>query len=258
LSVLPELIALDLDGTAVVYEPELAVAPVLVRLLKEVQQYGMQWVMNSDRPCDVMISLAMALEESVRPLAILSAQRHIFYKNEHGSYDPNIVFNNEMDRQQQALWDKIAQHFAKWTEDVERDFSVMQKFVDDTYFAFCVPVEQSDALRTKMQGWMDEYDAVVSGNHEWCFVVPSTFSKGRLLAEAARHLNVDPLKILAVGDGLNDVSMLDGSVTPLVGAPGDCCREVREAVTRAGGIISPITNYEGTCDIIRTVFELSR
>ena len=43
------LIALDLDGTALRYEPRLEVDPVVIDYLRTVQSQGAAWVMNSDR-----------------------------------------------------------------------------------------------------------------------------------------------------------------------------------------------------------------
>jgi hydroxymethylpyrimidine pyrophosphatase-like HAD family hydrolase len=94
-------------------------------------------------------------------------------------------------------------------------------------------------------------DAKVSGNHDWSFMLHRSFSKAAVLLELATRLGIDRENILAVGDGLNDISMLNGLVTPKVGCPANASLEVINAVKKAGGFVSSKERAAGTLEIIK-------
>ena len=76
------------------------------------------------------------------------------------------------------------------------------------------------------------------------------FTKGLALTELARHMEVDRQNILAIGNGHNDASMLDGSVATMVGCPKNSEAEVVETVHKAGGHISNEQCLSGVMDIV--------
>ncbi len=46
------------------------------------------------------------------------------------------------------------------------------------------------------------------------------------------------MRLIAIGDGINDITMLNGGVTKCVGCPANAAPEVIQAVRKAGGIVS--------------------
>jgi hydroxymethylpyrimidine pyrophosphatase-like HAD family hydrolase len=94
-------------------------------------------------------------------------------------------------------------------------------------------------------------NAQVSGNQEWTFILHSSFSKGNVLSKCANILGISCQNIIAIGDGINDISMLNGSITPMVGCPANASWEVIEVVTKAGGIVADSEAAEGTVQILK-------
>jgi HAD superfamily hydrolase (TIGR01484 family) len=78
--------------------------------------------------------------------------------------------------------------------------------------------------------------------------VPAT--KGAAASELARRLNVPETHILAIGDGLNDISMLDGSVAGMTACPANAKMHVMETVSNTNGHISSKAVLAGTVDAI--------
>jgi hydroxymethylpyrimidine pyrophosphatase-like HAD family hydrolase len=93
--------------------------------------------------------------------------------------------------------------------------------------------------------------AQLSGNHEWSFILHTDFAKAELLRHYCAVCGIDTREIIAVGDGYNDISMLDGSLTPRAGCPADASPEVLAAVQAGGGYISRREGPEGTIDVLR-------
>lgn len=76
------------------------------------------------------------------------------------------------------------------------------------------------------------------------------YTKGLAASELARHLGVDAENVLAVGNGHNDISMLDPAVAGMVGCPLNSEAEVMEHVHRRGGHISRQPSLAGVLDIL--------
>jgi hypothetical protein len=76
------------------------------------------------------------------------------------------------------------------------------------------------------------------------------YTKGISLMALARRLGVTHEEVLAVGNGHNDISMLDGVAARMVGCPSNSEPDVMEVVSRAGGHISESRALAGVVDVI--------
>ncbi len=246
------LIALDFDGTSAVYEPRLAMHPGLMDLLGELRERGCGWVINSDRCIDTLVEIAGLLPGPLQPEAILSAQRFIHTRAGSGAYEPLRPWNDIRQELHLALWRDIQPCFEDWQRKIEADFTVCERFVNDMVFAYRVPDDENPALRELMRAYIRPFaDAQLSGNHEWSFILHADFSKAGLLEHYCAVCGIDTEKILAVGDGFNDISMLDAALTPSTGCPADACPEVLAAVRAGGGYVAGSNGPEGTIEVIR-------
>jgi len=246
------LIALDLDGTSVRYEPCLEMDPDLMAYLRSVRDSGVRWVMNSDRYTETLVEIAKKLEPSDRPIAILSLQRFMSLLNGGNEYEPCEAWNSVQINKHNLLWKQISPYFDEWEEKVEKKFNVMDKVINDIVFAYMVSTDNIEELRQMMKSFLAPFpDANVSGNHDWSFMLHHAFSKAAVLSDLAKRMGVENDKIIAIGDGLNDISMLNGSVTERVGCPANASAEVMESVIKTGGRIASRENADGTLEIIK-------
>lgn len=246
------LIALDLDGTAVQYEPFLRLDPSLIECLRQARTNGIRWVMNSDRSVEDMVSLVKHLPSIDWPVALLSNQREILFLCKTGRYEPHSIWNRGQEVIHQSLWAKISHFFPIWCREIEERFHVRMRFVNERVFTFMVSKNQVEALgeilEEKVAPWPE---AIVSGNHQWRSLVHRRFSKGHVLRETIRYLSVDTDEVLAVGDSLNDMSMLNGITASLVGCPSNASPEVIAAVRDAGGVVATESGALGTTQVIK-------
>ena len=233
------LIALDFDGTSAVYEPQLAIHSGCLDMLGQFLDRGYGWVLNSDRCTETLIEVADALPSGLRPEGILSAQRFIHTLNNNGAYEPFQKWNDSRMELHNALWKDITPCFSDWQEEIESEFTICERYVDDFVFAYRVPEEENIALQKRMRSYIRPWlSAQLSGNHEWTFILHADFSKASLLEHYCSERGIETKKIIAVGDGFNDISMLDGSLTPQAGCPADASPEVLKAVHSGGGYIA--------------------
>ena len=76
------------------------------------------------------------------------------------------------------------------------------------------------------------------------------FTKGLAIKEICRHRNVLPEGVLAIGDGENDISLLDESVCSRCGCPANAVDEVLELVHCMGGHIAERKTLGGVIDVL--------
>jgi len=78
--------------------------------------------------------------------------------------------------------------------------------------------------------------------------IPST--KGLAVAHLARHLSISRDYILCIGDGYNDICMLDGKVAAMTACPSNSIPEAKLAVNKSNGHISRQPALAGTLEAI--------
>ena len=257
MTTVPRLIVLDLDGTSARYEPRFELDPAVREALAAVraQRPEVRWALNSDRFEGEMIRLAEYLDPDERPDAIMSCQHLLYRRDHHNTYQPDVRWNQQQRTLHRGLWDRIFPKFNAWQQHIRNTYPVHEVFVCERYFAFRVPPHRLPCLRGHVEGLMQPWpDAKVSGNHEWVFVVHDQFSKGRLLTEFAAQAGYVRDEILAIGDGYNDLPMLDRSVAKYAGCPADAAEEVRNAIKSRNGIIAKAPGTAGTVEIIRQIY----
>lgn len=250
------LIALDLDGTALRYEPVLEMEPELINYIAALRQAGVGWVMNSDRFTETMNDIAMMLDSVQKPLALLSCQRFIHILDGNAAYTPLSSWNKEQMQKHKKLWDSMAPDFDNWADIIENRFRVVDRVINDIVFAYMVEGDRTYELRSLMGDFISGYpDAQVSGNHDWSFILHTAFSKRGVLLKCADELGVKKENIITVGDGLNDITMLDGSVSGMTGCPSNASCEVKKAVADAGGYVADEPDAQGTLKVIQYFIE---
>jgi len=76
------------------------------------------------------------------------------------------------------------------------------------------------------------------------------FTKGLALSELADHLSIHSSRILTMGNGHNDISMLDGTVAKFTGCPENAEVDVMAVVKQSGGHIASKKILGGVIEIL--------
>jgi len=81
-------------------------------------------------------------------------------------------------------------------------------------------------------------------------VRPVPHTKGLAVSELARRLGIGIENILAIGNGHNDISMLESDVARFTGCPANSEAEVIEVVHKSGGHIASKRSLSGVMEIL--------
>jgi len=77
--------------------------------------------------------------------------------------------------------------------------------------------------------------------------------KGNALSKAAEHFGLQPNQVLAIGDSLNDMTMVDGKMGFIGGCVGNGDELLKKAVIKCNGYIGNGVASEGIIDIIKSL-----
>ncbi len=98
--------------------------------------------------------------------------------------------------------------------------------------------------------------ATVHRNWVSANVVLSTGTKGATLRGLAQRKGLDPRQVLAIGDNLNDLDMVNGQHGLTGGAVGNAIEEVKAAVRASGGYVAQAEYGAGVAEIVTTALRL--
>lgn len=94
-------------------------------------------------------------------------------------------------------------------------------------------------------------DCYVHRNGRLATIIAAFAGKGNVLEKTAGRLGIAADQVLALGDSLNDASMLDGAKGFVPGCPGNSDELVKELVRAAGGYVGRGEASLGVMDVIR-------
>ncbi len=250
------LLCLDFDGTIMVYENASAHFHAdVIRALNKLAERGVAWITNSGRDFDdqrriLERSRAHGLRHD--PAALICREGLIYNRvNQH--YEPVEPWNTraresmrrlhgDLQADQRDVLRDLVQRYEPHEAHFHRDATVFLMGGREADTARLVA--ELDGLATRVPGGM------VLRNGEWIAILPRHLGKGNTLRTYLEMNNLSGRHVLAIGDHGNDISMLDGSVSRLVGCPGDAHPAVIETVSRAGGYVAREAGPLGTLDVL--------
>ena len=219
--------------------------PVLNRecmeLIRELQDAGALWAINTGRSVDLLESGLSDFEFPIRPDFILTSERDVFRPGNNGS-----------------KWEAFGDWNARCARDHAELFSsaqsVLAEVVDfvtqKTKAELLYHSEGLEGLRAENEEEMSRIVEFIENarapdskfhyqrNTIFLRFCHADYHKGAVLGELARLLDIPRQNIFAAGDHHNDISMLNGEVAAMPACPGNAIDDVKAAVRSAGGYVA--------------------
>jgi HAD superfamily hydrolase (TIGR01484 family) len=248
------LIATDLDGTleghgcAITRYQDFA-----ERLDRYKQRYGAEWVVCTGRSLHSFESVLKPLKTlGIEPEYVIVHHAYI-YSRGHGGYWPHMLWNagirfqvwssslylrgalNEWHRMVRGMNDHVTTVFHR------RNRLCLRFRTEEAAAAAAALLREKAAVFKLLRvfHYMLEVDVRT---------VP--YTKGMALSELAQRLGIRNAEILAIGNGHNDISMLDGEAAGAMGCPVNAEVDVMETVSRSGGHVAQSRGLEGVIEIL--------
>src|SRR5437763_5463358 len=236
-----QLLSIDFDGTLVSHVGEPALNRQCVELIRELQDVGAIWAINTGRSVDLLESGLTNFEFQIRPDFILTTERDVFRRGGNGDkWEPFGDWNDRCARDHAELFSSAQSILAEVVDFVTRK----------TKAQLIYHSQELEGLRAESDQEMDRIVEFIEGartkepkfnfqrNTIYLRFCHTDYHKGAALAELARLIDIPRENIFAAGDHHNDISMLDGQVAAMPACPANAIEEVKATVREAGGYVA--------------------
>jgi HAD superfamily hydrolase (TIGR01484 family) len=248
------LLSTDFDGTIFAEFENPPVPLRLERLIGRLQAAGGKWVINTGREMGSLMEALGRARLSVKPDFLVLVEREIFL-HENQRYVALKDWNDACERDHTELFARVKPEVPRLFNWVETRFKAT--LYEDPWSPFCL-IAQSAADAEAVHQYLDGFCAEVPGlvvvrNDVYVRFSHAAYNKGTALRELSRRLGICPANILAAGDHMNDIPMLQPEVagrlvTPLNGIP-----LIRDLVLSHGGYVATQHCGHGVADALETV-----
>ncbi|HEU5246868.1 MAG TPA: HAD-IIB family hydrolase [Candidatus Udaeobacter sp.] len=249
-----KLLSIDFDGTLVSHAGEPALDRLCMELIRELQDAGALWAINTGRSVDLLESGLANFEFQIRPNFILTTERDVFRPGGNGDkWEPFGDWNDRCARDHAELFSSAQPVLAEVVDFVTQETKARLIYDSDRLEGLAAEneeeMEQIAKFIEETRAGHPKFDYQRNGIYlRFCH---ADYHKGAALAELARLIEVPRDNIFAAGDHHNDISMLNGKVAAMPSCPANAIPEVQSAVCNAGGYVAQREHgagvYEALC-----------
>jgi HAD superfamily hydrolase (TIGR01484 family) len=250
-----KVIATDLDGTLITAEDEQDLYDEFRDLINEFRrEQNSVWVICTGRDMKHYRRVFLLMEHyGIMPDFVILKHAYI-YSVVRGRYVPHTMWNFQIRKLIKSHQRSIGKTLRSWHAIVNDRYDRVRTIALDherLCMRFRDAVDSSSAakvLRAQAKGNtllnVFEYHGEVDVR-----VVPST--KGQAMIQLAGHLGLSSASTLTIGDGHNDLALMEPSVAHLTGCPTNAKEEIVERVHDLNGHVAREAGLRGVIEILK-------
>lgn len=249
-----KLLSTDFDGTIVSRVSEPALDRQCMELIRELQDAGALWAINTGRSVDLLESGLTDFSFPMRPDFILTSERDIFRPSENGgAWEAYGDWNDRCARDHRELFLASQSVLAEVIDFVNQKTKARMIYEPEGPAGLIAASEEEMNRVTEFieQARARQPKFNYQRNTVYLRFCHADYHKGAALTELARLIDIPRENIFAAGDHHNDISMLDGRAAAMPASPGNAISEVKNAVRSAGGYVAQKEFGAGVYEALR-------
>jgi hydroxymethylpyrimidine pyrophosphatase-like HAD family hydrolase len=243
------LLCTDFDGT--IAEPDRSpISPEFFRRLAEWRKRGpLHWIINTGRTFESLQDDLIWRKAPIWPDWVVAIEREIWLVRDRrgiGWFEWNRkceLLHTQLFASVKPFWKLVEDYTTRHTkarlvEDPGSPLAIIASCEEeaDEISAFIVPLLHNWPMLTAVRN-----SIYFRFSHKF-------YHKGACLEAIANGIGVLPLQVMAVGDHLNDLPMLDRRYAHHLACPANAVDEVKDRVRAQGGHVSSADVAEGTLE----------
>jgi HAD superfamily hydrolase (TIGR01484 family) len=248
-----KLLSTDFDGTLVSRVSEPVLDRRCMELIRDLQNKGVAWAINTGRSVDLLESGLADFEFPIRPDFILTSERHVYRPGQNGEkWEPFGDWNERCARDHAELFSSAQSILAEVVDFVTQRTKARLIYHTEGLEGL---VAENDQEMDRITDFIEQARGKepkfnYQRNTVYLRFCHADYHKGAALEELARLIEVSRENIFAAGDHHNDISMLNGTVAGMPSCPANAIDEVKDAVRNAGGYVAKREHGAGVYDAL--------
>lgn len=251
------LLGFDFDGTLLVPGANPPLDPRFFESVRWVREnYGAAWGICTGRSLFQLVAGFTEGGFTHLPDFVVAREREIYFSGQYGRWVNHDDWNKKSEKEHAKLFKKCRRHLKK-----------VRNFVADNTGARWVSEEgdpagivAGDSLEmNEIVEFIAEMKLPPELTHErngiYLRFSHASYNKGTALLEAGNRWGIGVDRTLAVGDNLNDISMLAPEVCEASGCPSNSVDEVKELIRERGGVVAKRAGSQGVIEILGKYFD---
>lgn len=252
-----KLISTDFDGTLFAEFENPPIPTRFAELIARLQQRGAKWVINTGREMSSLMESLARARLAVQPDFLVLVEREI-YQHDGVRYVPVEPWNTACRQDHEALFLRVRPQVSGLTDWVNERFDAT--VYEDAWSPFCLiarNLPDAEAIHARLEGFCRQFPGLaVVRNDVYARFSHVNYNKGTALAELMRRLALSSAEVLAAGDHLNDVPMLQRRFSRHLVAPANAIPAVKELVASQDGYVSRQACGHGVVEGMERVLQL--
>jgi HAD superfamily hydrolase (TIGR01484 family) len=248
------LLSTDFDGTIVSRVSEPALDRQCMELIREMQNAGTLWAINTGRSVDLLESGLTDFEFPMRPDFILTSERDIFRPSDNGgAWEAYGDWNDRCARDHRELFSASQSVLAEVIDFVNQKTKARVIYEPEGAAGLIASSEDEMERVTEFieQARAKQPKFNYQRNTVYLRFCHADYHKGAALAELSRLIDIRRENIFAAGDHHNDISMLDGKFAAMASCPANAIPEVKDVVRKAGGYVAQREHGAGVYEALK-------
>ncbi|OPZ30579.1 MAG: sugar phosphate phosphatase [Lentisphaerae bacterium ADurb.BinA184] len=252
------LICTDFDGTFVGDQPRPQRLMEFRDLLRPLaRQCGTRWaIVTGRRLGDLRPALAELAGFALAPDYLIVEDALIYRNGRHGPHLAFAWWNLGVRRRRAGLLHRNMHEVVRWRDGLLTRFPAARdrsRQVVDLWVEFADD-DQATRAEILLRDWSysprgHRFFVFRWGNE--VFLAPAAGTKGEAVTRLRQALRLLPHAVFAIGDGPNDLTMLDGRAAGLPACVGNAIEHVKETVRRNRGYVAAGEDLAGVVEALR-------
>lgn len=253
-----KLLAVDLDGTFL--DPGELLTETVRSEVARLQQKGIRVVTASARSRNDQERILYINNVENGFFNALIANEHHIHFFERGQYVAHRSWNDNL----LSRWNHLlpeAWELCTYAATYAKDHGMGAKVFPDDEAArlrgivglWFEHLEDAEAVRLAMLEHLRNRNASITVNRNGRLfqIIDEQANKGLALQEVARHWRIPPEEVLAIGDSVNDIEMLNGTFGFQAATVGNATDDMKDLVRSRGGVVAKRECSGGVVEILR-------
>lgn len=247
------ILSFDFDGT--LHDPHSvpAVEPSFFEEITRLRALGWVWGVNTGRSEVQSTQGFMEGKFPFLPDFLVARERELYTPGKFGRWLPVREWNKQSEKAHQKMFRKSKRALKEIRSYVENETNAQWiSEVGDPAGVIATSVEEMKSILEVVKPYCEASD-MMGYLHNTIYMRFShrDYHKGSSLAEIARRCEVGIEKVFAIGDGHNDLDMLDRSIAGMIACPGNADDDVKERVRSEGGYVCNGNASVGSIEALR-------